>query len=139
MKTLVLFITMTTLSFISNAQESQEHTITITVPNVNNNDGKVLFALYTEDTFMKRAPIQTAAGEIKNGKTTVTFTNVPQGEYGITCVHDANNNGKMDFEANGMPKENYGVSNNNMSYGPPSWNDAKFTVNQEDLTLEIRL
>ena len=139
MKSLLLFIALTTISFFTKAQENEGVTITVIVPNVTNNDGSVLFALYTEDTFMKRQPIQTAKGEIIEGYTTITFTNVPEGEYGITCVHDANNNEKMDFESNGMPKENYGVSNNNMSFGPPSWTDAKFNVQNEDIELEIRL
>lgn len=139
MKSLTLFIALTTISFISKAQENDGVTIMVNVPNVANNDGSVLFTLYTEDTFLKRQPVQSAKGEIVNGKTTVSFTNIPYGEYGITCVHDANNNGKMDFEPNGMPKESYGVSNNNMSFGPPSWANAKFSVQNEDLQMEIRL
>lgn len=38
-----------------------------------------------------------------------------------------------------MPKENYGISNNNMSYGPPVWQEAKFEVNSENLEMEIRM
>ena len=45
----------------------------------------------------------------------------------------------MDFEANGMPKELYGASNNNMSMGPPRWSDAKFEVGTQPITMEIRL
>ena len=139
MKSLILFIAFATISFITRAQENDGVTITVTVQNVTSNDRGVLFALYTEDIFMKGQPVQSAKGEITDGKTTITFTNVSQGVYGITCVHDANDNGKMDFEPNGMPKENYGVSNNNMSFGPPSWTDAKFSVENENLELEIRL
>ncbi len=139
MKTLVLFLTMMTINFISNAQNTDGITITVTVPNVSSSDGTVLFGLYDEATFMKAAPIQSAKGEIKNGLAKITFTNIPAGEYGISCVHDANNNERMDFEENGMPKENYGVSNNTMSYGPPMWSEAKFTVNTEDIAMEIRL
>ncbi|MDX1462028.1 MAG: DUF2141 domain-containing protein, partial [Marinirhabdus sp.] len=47
--------------------------------------------------------------------------------------------GRMDFEANGMPKENYGVSNNVMNFGPPQWSDAKFEVSTAPLNMEIRL
>ena len=56
MKSLLLFIALTTISFVTKAQENDGITITVTVPNVTNNDGSVLFALYTEDTFMKREP-----------------------------------------------------------------------------------
>jgi len=140
MKTLALLLALFTSNFILTAQDNAKGiTITVTVPNVTGSEGEVLFALYDENTFMKAAPIQAAKSEIENGVAKVTFTNIPAGEYGITCLHDANGNGRMDFEANGMPKESYGVSNNNMSYGPPMWGDAKFEVGNEDLAFEIRM
>jgi len=139
MKTLVLLLAMTAVNFITNAQDMAGTTITVTVPNVPSADGAVLFGLYDEATFMKAAPIKSAKGVIIDGIAKITFTDIPAGTYGISCVHDANNNNRMDFEENGMPKENYGVSNNNMSYGPPMWSEAKFEVGKEDLALEIRL
>jgi uncharacterized protein (DUF2141 family) len=45
----------------------------------------------------------------------------------------------MDFDANGMPLERFGVSNNNISYGPPQWVDAKFEVANTPVEMEIRL
>ncbi|WP_298546428.1 DUF2141 domain-containing protein [uncultured Aquimarina sp.] len=138
MKTLILFLAMTAVNFVTKAQDTAGITITVTVPNVSSSDGAVLFGLYDEATFMKAAPVKSAKGEIVNGIAKITFTDIPAGEYGISCVHDANNNERMDFEENGMPKESYGVSNNNMSYGPPMWADAKFEVGNENLDLEIR-
>ncbi|OED46531.1 hypothetical protein AB832_00950 [Flavobacteriaceae bacterium (ex Bugula neritina AB1)] len=139
MKTLVLFIALAAINLITQAQETKGVTITVTVPNISSTEGSILFGLYDENTFMKAAPIQSAKGEIVNGVAKITFANVVNGEYGITCFHDVNNNERMDFEENGMPKENYGVSNNSMNYGPPIWSDAKFTVGSEDIALEIRL
>ena len=46
--------------------------------------------------------------------------------------------GKMDFRDNGMPMEDYGVSNNVMSFAPPSYQDAKFDLGDKDLSLEIK-
>ncbi len=43
---------------------------------------------------------------------------------------------KMDFEANGMPKESYGVSNNKMLMGPPTWQESKFEI-KRDTTIHI--
>ena len=44
----------------------------------------------------------------------------------------------MDFDANGMPIESYGMSNNKMLMGPPNFEDAKFTVENKSLDLTIR-
>ena len=43
-------------------------------------------------------------------------------------------NNRMDYQENGMPKESYGMSGNDMSFGPPNFEAAKFEVGEEDLT-----
>ncbi|WP_025740115.1 DUF2141 domain-containing protein [Aquimarina pacifica] len=140
MKTLALFIALYISNFCLQAQETQDNiTITVTVPNVTSSEGAVLFALYNEETFLKRTPLQEKKSTITDGVATITFTKVSKGTLAITCFHDVNGNEQMDFEPNGMPKENYGVSNNNMTYGPPVWSDAKFEVNSEDIDVEIRM
>lgn len=113
-------------------------TITITVP-VSSEKGEIIAGLYNEATFLKAAPLQGANSSIKDGLATLTFTDVAPGVYGITLFHDTNENKRMDFEASGMPKENYGVSNNVMNFGPPQWEDAKFEVAAEAIEMEIRM
>jgi uncharacterized protein (DUF2141 family) len=132
--TLVLLFSVTFVNAQAVKQQGTE--ITVTVP-VKTNNGEVIVALFDEATFMKAAPLQGLSSKIENGKATVRFQNIMPGEYGITLFHDTNGNKQMDFEANGMPKENYGVSNNVMSFGPPQWKDAKFTVKEEPVELEI--
>ncbi len=140
MKTLALFIAFLISNFFVQAQDEPTGiTITVTVPNVTSSEGEVLFGLYDENTFMKAAPIQGEKSSIKDGIAKITFKNVPEGIFAISCFHDKNGNNRMDFEENGMPKESYGVSNNNMSYGPPIWTDAKFEVGNENLDFEIRM
>ena len=57
----------------------------------------------------------------EKGKLTLIFENVLPGEYAISALHDANDNQRMDFQANGMPIENYAMSNNPMLMGPPNF------------------
>lgn len=121
----------------SNGVTAQERTITVTVENATSDAGKIGYALYDEASFMKK-PIQAKEATIKNGKSVVVFENVPEGEYAVTCYHDKNSNGQMDFLSNGMPAEDYGASNNNMSFGPPKYNDAKFLVTDKSVSLKIR-
>ena len=136
MKTITTLITLIAL-FISSFISAQKNTITATVTNVTSNQGKVMFALHNKITFMKK-PLQSANAKIVNGISTVVFKDVPAGEYAITCFYDKNENNKMDFEPNGMPKEDYGASNNVMTFGPPQYNDAKFLVANENVTLKIK-
>jgi uncharacterized protein (DUF2141 family) len=129
---------VTAVLFISNTITAQENvSITATVVNVTSDSGKVSFALYDKENFRVK-PLQGLSSEIKDGKSSVTFTEVVQGEYAIICFHDKNSNDKMDFATNGMPLENYGASNNVMNFGPPNYEDAKFVVADKSITLEIR-
>ena len=131
--TIVTAALMMTASFVSSSQQ----TITATVVNATSDDGKVSFALYNKETFMK-TPLQAKTAKIVDGKSTVVFEGIDAGEYAVICFHDKNNNDKMDFQENGMPMEDYGASNNVMSFGPPTYLNAKFAVEGENVTLEIK-
>ncbi|MBT7425121.1 MAG: DUF2141 domain-containing protein [Flavobacterium sp.] len=136
MKILAKILT-TAVVFVVSLLTSGNQEITVTVVNATTDNGKVSFALYDQVTFMK-TPLKGASAKIIKGKSTVTFKNITQGEYSVICFHDKNNNGKIDFNENGMPLEDYGASNNNMDFGPPSFLDSKFTVIEEDVCLEIK-
>ncbi len=136
-KTFSIAILLFLTSLFCFSQESETYTITVSIDNVKNNNGKVMLGLHSADTFMKGQGIQNAESKIEDGKITVTFENVEPGNYAILALHDENENNRMDFE-NGTPIESYGMSNNPMSYGPPQYNDAKFEVINENLDLKIR-
>jgi uncharacterized protein (DUF2141 family) len=138
MKTLAKLIVFILSITLANAQETKGQTITVTIDNVRNNNGKVSFALHTIDTFMKGAGVQNTESNIENGKATVTFKNVVAGTYAVLALHDENENGRMDFQDNGMPKEDYGTSNNQISYGPPQFAESKFEISNKDLEIKIR-
>ncbi|OSY87792.1 hypothetical protein WH52_10235 [Tenacibaculum holothuriorum] len=134
---LLINLTIIAILFIVGSISAQNNTITATVINASSDAGKVSYALYTKDTFMKK-PLQAKNSKIKGGKSIVSFENVPEGEYAIICYHDKNDNDRMDFEPSGMPLEDYGASNNVMRFGPPQYNDAKFVVSDKDVSLEIK-
>ncbi|UAM99871.1 DUF2141 domain-containing protein [Polaribacter litorisediminis] len=137
MKIITTLLVATSL-FISNLITAQKNvTITATVVNVTSNEGKVGFALYNKENFMG-TPVLGDKVDVVDGKSIVVFKNVKPGVYAITCYHDKNSNDKMDFAANGMPLEDYGASNNIMSFGPPNFEDAKFSVSNKDVSLEIK-
>lgn len=116
---------------------AQSQSITVEVVNATSDTGTVNFALYDKEGFLMK-PLQSKSSKISQGKSLVVFENVIPGEYAVVCYHDKNENKKMDFQPNGMPLENYGASNNVMNFGPPVYTDAKFTVANKDVSLEIR-
>jgi uncharacterized protein (DUF2141 family) len=138
MKILATILTAT-LMFVGSVTmtSTKKQKITAKVSNISSDNGKVSFALYNKVTFMKK-PLQSKNGKIENGVATVVFEDVEPGEYAIVCFHDKNDNDKMDFSESGMPQEDYGMTNNIMSFGPPSYTNGKFDLGKEDLTLEIK-
>ena len=54
---------------------------------------------------------------------------LPYGEYAVTLFVDSNGNKKLDKNFLGIPKEQYGFSNNVMGrMSPPTFDQAKFAI-----------
>ncbi|PCH75648.1 MAG: hypothetical protein COB98_08615 [Flavobacteriaceae bacterium] len=113
------------------------NTIHVSIDNVSSNRGQVSFALFQKDNFLKK-PISRIYVDIKDHTSEVVFKNIAVGTYAIVCYHDENNNKRMDFVENGMPLEDYGVSNNVFNFGPPDFESSKFEHGEEAMNLEIR-
>src|SRR5690606_6754626 len=108
MNTITLFIAILFMQLMF-PQENDTTTITVVIENLENNEGAVMASMYSEETFLKGKGNYNSEAKIVDGKATLTFENVPAGIYGIVAFHDANSNNQMDFDANGMPIENYGT------------------------------
>ena len=107
MRTLAIIFALFITGFTSNAQETAKDTtgtISVEILNVTSDNGKMVYGIYTQESFMKK-PVFSKNAKIENGKSVVTFTDVPKGEYAVICFHDKNDNDKMDFETNGMPQD----------------------------------
>ena len=123
---------------IKNSKE-EKYQINVEINKIISNKGKVYFALYdSEDNFNNRTPLKVQESKIEDGMVNIIFDNLIPGTYAITCYHDSNDNKKMDFETNGRPVEDFGVSNNVMIFGPPQFDSAKFDLTDKDLTFEIK-
>ena len=61
------------------------------------------------------------------------------GQYRVKVYHDVNNDGKLNTNYVGIPKEPYGFSNNvRPVFGPPKAEDMLFTIDKNTL-ISIRL
>ncbi|SEQ58616.1 Uncharacterized conserved protein, DUF2141 family [Hyunsoonleella jejuensis] len=136
-KIICFFILSTSITM---AQEPKGNSVTVTVSNLENNNGKVFISLYnSEDSFLGRG-FKSTFSKIENNSCKVVFKNVPNGTYAISLFHDENDNNKMDTGMFGIPREDYGCSNNAKGFmGPPKWEDAKFTLTNESITQHIKL
>lgn len=140
MKTIFITITFLIAAMILKAQSDPANSenstmIKVSVP-VKSETGKVVFGLFQENNFLQN-PTQSKVSQIQDGNATAIFSGITPGTYAIVIFHDKNENSILDFDENGIPKENYGVSNNTFSYGPPQWYDSKFNVQDQDIEMVI--
>jgi uncharacterized protein (DUF2141 family) len=127
------------------APVTAKSTLTVHITGFRNAKGKVNIALFRDGKgFPTDAASMTASQRLEidpqTMSATAVFTGLPQGAYAVSILHDENLTGKMDFDAQGIPQEGYGISNNpDTTGGPPTPEQAKFPVNQTQVTIEIKL
>lgn len=121
-------------SFSGNQTET--YTLTVKVENLRNSKGVVQFALYNKDNSIPdedyKKYYQLEKAKIVNGKSEITFKNLPKGKYAVNILHDENNNGKVD-KGFLLPKEGIGFSNY-QSIGlrnKPNFSKASFELNAD--------
>lgn len=115
LKTLLALLGTCTPGYLL-AQEPPDNRYTLQVEahNFRNAEGVAQFALYNEDGTIPDENLKKyykkEVGQIRNGKSSVTFKDLPKGRYAVTILHDENSNGKVD-KILFLPKEGFGISN----------------------------
>jgi uncharacterized protein (DUF2141 family) len=93
----------------------------------------------SREAFDKEQGCVLAEATAKGPVVQVRFTGVAFGEHALKVFHDVDGNGKLDTNWMGIPKEPYGFSNDAMgTFGPPSWEQAKFTVGGERTVTRLK-
>lgn len=114
--------------------------LTVHVDDVKAAGGRIEVAVYNSaGAFLKTATgaAGTAASADAN---TVVVKDLPAGDYAFAVFHDANSNGKLDKNMLGIPTEDYAFSNNALGkMGPPSFEQARFTLPAAGATLRVSL
>ena len=114
--------------------------MTITITGVRDGRGVVRVAICPKAEFL--APHCPYFGVVaaKAGSVTVTIDGVPPGIFAAQAYQDSNDNGILDRNWLGMPKEGMGFSNDApMHFGPPSFGDADFALGHADAHISFRL
>jgi uncharacterized protein (DUF2141 family) len=114
--------------------------LTVEVKNVKNADGIIHISLFrTEEDFLKKAFIsQNTQADAKG--VFFSFENLPAASYAISVIHDENENGELDKNLMGIPKEGFGFGNDAMGmFGPPTFDRAKIEFAGNDRTVAITL
>ena len=115
------------------------NTLKVVIKNFENTEGKARVTYFdSSEDFLKTGKMQIVNITNKE-EIIVTFENVPSATLAVSVVHDENANGELDTGVFGIPTEDYGFSNDAKgSFGPPSFEDCQFPMDQNK-TIEINI
>lgn len=143
-KTLLALIAIFTIgSSMGQDSKKKGYTLHVEVDNFRNSKGVAQFAIYNRDGTIPDEKLKRyfkkEVSQIHAGKSSVTFKNLPKGNYAITVHHDENSNGEID-KIFFYPKEGFGVSNfmEISLSNRPDFSKASFEL-KEDVAKKIKI
>jgi len=96
---------------------------------VRNDQGHVLVAVCHQWDFLQERCAYNGQAIAQHGDVAVWVRGVPPGIYAVQAWHDENDNGRIERNILGTPREGVGFSRDApFRFGPPRFGDATFEV-----------
>jgi len=132
---LIIFIILSgSTKLFSQTEINAKDTLTFYVNNFSSDTGQAVVMLFREEDNLPSTPFMKENGVIKNGKTVISFSDIPFGAYAAIVFHDENMNGVVDHNWLGFSKEPLGFSNEwklTIISGLPSFSKLKFEFSKQ--------
>jgi uncharacterized protein (DUF2141 family) len=126
--------------------EQREHygSITVTVENLRNNRGYLRVSLYDRAAGFPTRPEGRVRDErvvIEDGRVAVTFDGLRRNRtYAVVALHDENDDGKLNTNLAGLPREGFGFSNVKAHPpGPQDFATAALLLDDEDISVQVEI
>ena len=108
---------------------AQTASLEVNVHNIKSHKGSIRVGLFDSETDFLKNAVEGKVVKASGREITVIFENLAPGEYALSVIHDENENGELDSNAFGVPKEGFAFGNNAMGpFGPPSFEKAKMKI-----------
>lgn len=120
---------------------SAQYKLTVEIENVKPGKGTIYLAFYdNKNDFLDHDKTTFTKAVSSDAKVvSVTIPKVKKGWLAMAVLQDENGNKEMDYNFLGVPKENYGFSNNPKIFmAKPSFEECKFFV-QSDTTIRVNI
>lgn len=131
-------------SFLPQLMAAEESSLRLEISGLTGAEGRLYVAIYdSADTWLGDAAFVSRTldiAETTEGEMVVADINLPAGDYAISVFYDVNDNGELDTNFIGIPKEPVALSNNaKPRFGPPKYLDAVFDLTAAGLTQQIAI
>lgn len=138
MKIVKLFFYISTIFFIPFVSITHAGDLIVVVENIKSDQGNVRAAVFNNAKDFTKTPLLGQFIPAKIGAVTVTFKNLPSGQYAVSAFHDMNANQKLDTNFVGKPVEPYGFPHDARgTFGPPSFEDSIVQIDEATKSVTI--
>jgi uncharacterized protein (DUF2141 family) len=104
------------------------------INNLESNNGPIYIRILDKN----ENPVIVGTSLVDNYSTKISFDSIYPGRYAVQFYHDENQNGKLDLNLIGIPKESYGSSNNvKPLLGPPNFKKMLFNLTENEKIIMI--
>jgi uncharacterized protein (DUF2141 family) len=123
---------------------AEQSTVVVNVNGLRSQEGNIIVCLWRQQDegfplCSSTASFEHITAEAVGSTVTVTFQNIPAGDYAISAFHDENQDGSVNRGFMGRPEEGIAFSNMNSERRErPSFERAKFALNGEQ-TISLSL
>jgi len=125
---------------------ADQGSITVHITGLRNDKGVARIALFASSATYAASgntgdmAFKKVAAPISAREAVCTFQDLPFGDYALKVFHDEDNSGRFVTNMFGMPKVQYGFSNNaHAMFGAPDYEKAKFKLDSSQLNMEIKM
>ena len=130
-----------TPALANTSAQAKTHTLTIKVDGIEAPTGRMMIAIFQgAENYRVKDALQGIRPTVSDNTLEAEFSDLPEGDYAITLFQDVNGDGKLNLGKFGIPVEPYGFSNDAApKFGPPQWDDIRFSVSEDAQTQTIKL
>jgi uncharacterized protein (DUF2141 family) len=128
-------ITLLLLCFVAAISSLHAQKLTVKVSGIKPVSGYLMVGVFNSETGFPDSYYKGEKIKVTDTVMIATFTGLPKGKYAVSVYQDINENGRLDKNLFGAPKEKYGFSN---KANKPDYKESLFDFN-DDLTVNITL
>lgn len=140
MKKYLITCFILTSSWVIGADQPQ---VVVNITNIKQLKGNIRVAFYKKGSRFPREGSITYAKEVKVsklGEMSLSFIDIPFGEYAIAVFQDKNQNQKIDKNFVGYPTEPFGFSKNfKPKFSEPDFSDCNVVISSNNNSFTIKL